>query len=77
GRRLDLVRCVDPAPAAPGTPDGDRLAAAVAAVTVYTVAAEVAAERSSGPGSFAAAFLDALYGLDEDTLDKRAAISWA
>ncbi|MEV0598632.1 hydroxyethylthiazole kinase [Streptomyces sp. NPDC050315] len=58
-------------------PDGDRLAAAVAAVTVYTVAAEVAAERSGGPGSFAAAFLDALYGLDEDTLDKRAAISWA
>ncbi|MFI9028187.1 hydroxyethylthiazole kinase [Streptomyces sp. NPDC053560] len=67
--------------APPTTPEGaaqaDRLAAATAAVAVYTVAAEVAAERSAGPGSFAAAFLDALYGLDEDTLGKRAAISWA
>ncbi|MFI8997699.1 hydroxyethylthiazole kinase [Streptomyces sp. NPDC053542] len=75
-----LAAFAPPAPSLPSSvpsPDGDRLAAAVAAVTVYTVAAEVAAERSGGPGSFAVAFLDALYGLDEETLDKRAAISWA
>ncbi|GAA0471896.1 hydroxyethylthiazole kinase [Streptomyces olivaceiscleroticus] len=67
--------------APPTTPDAaaraDRLAAAAAAVAVYTVAAEIAAEHSAGPGGFAAAFLDALYALDEETLGKRAAISWA
>lgn len=57
-------------------PDGDRLATTVAAVTVYTVAAQLAAERATGPGGFASAFLDALHTLDEDTLEARAAISW-
>ncbi len=57
--------------------DGDRLAATVAAVTVYTVAAQIAAERAAGPGSFAPALLDALHLLDEDALRARAAISWA
>ncbi|WP_330456415.1 hydroxyethylthiazole kinase [Streptomyces sp. NBC_00820] len=57
--------------------DGDRLAATAAAVTVYTVAAEVAAARATGPGSFAVAFLDALAGLDEAALTARAAVSWA
>ncbi|MER7396202.1 hydroxyethylthiazole kinase [Streptomyces sp. NPDC000151] len=71
-----LAAFAPPASTSPA-PSGDRLVAAVAAVTVYTVAAEVAAERSNGPGTFAAAFLDALYGLDEDTLTKRAAVSWA
>ncbi|MFC6066296.1 hydroxyethylthiazole kinase [Streptomyces ochraceiscleroticus] len=71
-----LAAFAPPAEPSPAS-DGDRLAAAVAAVTVYTVAAEVAAEHSTGPGSFAVAFLDALYGLDEETLEKRAAISWA
>ncbi len=40
--------------------DDDRLASTAAAVAYYTVAAELAAERSAGPGSFAVAFLDAL-----------------
>ena len=57
--------------------DGDRLATTIAAVAVYAAAAEIAAERSAGPGGFAAAFLDALYGLDEDELGARTAISWA
>ncbi|WP_348789311.1 hydroxyethylthiazole kinase [Leifsonia sp. NPDC080035] len=53
----------------------DRLAATIAAITVYNVAAERAAERSAGPGSFAVAFLDALAGLDADTLRARAVIA--
>lgn len=54
---------------------GDRLAATLAAITVYNVAAEHAAERSEGPGTFAAAFLDALAGLDADALRARAVIA--
>jgi hydroxyethylthiazole kinase len=42
--------------------------AAGAATAVLTVAAEVAAEDSTGPGSFAAALLDALHSVDADTL---------
>jgi hydroxyethylthiazole kinase len=53
----------------------DRLAATVAAVTVYTVAAELAAERSAGPGSFGVAFLDALAGVDAEHIAARARIS--
>lgn len=53
----------------------DRFAATVAAITVYTVAAEIAAERSAGPGTFAAAFLDALAEIDADAIRARAVIS--
>lgn len=45
------------------------LHAAAAATTVLTVAAEVAAERSEGPGSFAVALLDALARVDAKTLE--------
>lgn len=38
----------------------DALLAATAATTAYTIAAQTAAASSSGPGSFAVAFLDAL-----------------
>lgn len=55
--------------------DGDRLATTVAAVTTYTVAAEIAAERASGPGGFGVAFLDALAEIDGPTLAARANIS--
>jgi hydroxyethylthiazole kinase len=44
------------------------LVAATAATTILTVAAEVAIERSGGPGSFAVSLLDALYALDEATI---------
>jgi hydroxyethylthiazole kinase len=44
------------------------LVAATAATTILTIAAEVAIERSSGPGSFAVSLLDALYALDETTI---------
>jgi len=53
----------------------DPLVATVAAVVAYTVAAEVAAERSVGPGSFAVHLLDALAALDEPTLVRRAAVA--
>lgn len=55
--------------------DDDRFASTVAAVTVYTVAAELAAERATGPGTFAVAFLDALSAVDEADIAARAAIS--
>jgi hydroxyethylthiazole kinase len=55
--------------------DDDRLATTVAAVTVYTIAAELAAERAFGPGSFAVSFLDALSAIDPDVIATRAAIS--
>jgi hydroxyethylthiazole kinase len=55
--------------------DGDRFATTVAAVAVYTVAAEVAAERAGGPGSFAVAFLDALDAVDEATVAARARVA--
>ena len=55
--------------------DDDPLGATVAAVTVYTVAAELAAERATGPGGFAVAFLDALAALEADDLAARARIS--
>lgn len=47
------------------------LVAAAAATSMLTVAAEVAARDSPGPGSFAATLLDALFALDESTLTKR------
>lgn len=55
--------------------DEDRFAITVAAVAAYTVAAELAAGRSAGPGSFAVAFLDSLAGLTERDLVERAALS--
>lgn len=55
--------------------DDDRLATTVAAITVYTVAAELAAERASGPGSFQVAFLDALAAIDAGAVRSRAVLS--
>ena len=48
--------------------EDDPLTAAAAATAGLTVAAEVAAGNSSGPGSFAVALVDSLYHLDDDTL---------
>ena len=53
----------------------DHLAATVAASTLYTVAAEVAAERAFGPGSFGVAFVDALAGLNAQQIRERAKLS--
>lgn len=51
---------------------GSPLEGAVAASTLFAAAAEWAAERSTGPGSFAVALLDALHQVDETTLRERA-----
>ncbi|MBD8104312.1 hydroxyethylthiazole kinase [Plantibacter sp. CFBP 8775] len=55
--------------------DDDRLLTTVAATTAYTVAAQLAAAESRGPGSFAPAFLDRLHLLDADTVRSLAVIA--
>lgn len=48
--------------------------ACVAAITVLNVAAERAAERAAGPGTFQAHLFDSLYHLTAQTVDERARI---
>lgn len=55
--------------------DDDRLLTTVAATTAYTVAAQLAAAETRGPGSFAPAFLDHLHLLDADTVRGLAVIA--
>jgi hydroxyethylthiazole kinase len=52
----------------------DAFIATTAALAAFGVAGEVAGERARGPGSFAAEMLDALHGLDAETLTVRARI---
>jgi len=51
--------------------DDDPFLGVCAAVSTYTIAAEIAATRAQGPGSFALEFLDALAGIDGETLTSR------
>lgn len=53
---------------------GETFDATVAALAAYTVAGEDAAARSEGPGSFAAAFPDALHRLTPEDLDAKATV---
>jgi hydroxyethylthiazole kinase len=55
--------------------ESDAWLAAVAALTALGVAGEVAALTARGPGSFAAAIIDALHGLDRATLRARIRVS--
>jgi hydroxyethylthiazole kinase len=55
--------------------EADTFRAAIAGLAIIGVAGELAAGRSSGPGSFAVAIIDALHGLDAATLIARARIS--
>jgi len=48
--------------------------ACVAAVTTYNVAAELAAPKSAGPGTFQARLFDALYGIDGKLVETMAHI---
>jgi hydroxyethylthiazole kinase len=57
------------------TVEADAWFAATAALTALGVAGEVAAENAGGPGSFAAAIIDALHGLDGATLRARARVT--
>jgi hydroxyethylthiazole kinase len=50
------------------------LEATAAAITAYNVAAELAAERASGPGTFQAALFDELYQLRPEDVRARARI---
>ena len=54
--------------------DDDRFATTVAAATVYTVAAERAAEAAAGPGSFAVAFVDALASVSTEDIVRMAVL---
>lgn len=51
------------------------LTAAAHAMAVMGVCGELAAARSTGPGSFVPAFIDALWSLDAATLEARARVS--
>jgi hydroxyethylthiazole kinase len=42
---------------------------------LFAVSGEVAATRARGPGSFAMEIVDALYGLDQETLRKRGRVT--
>ena len=49
----------------------DKFDAAVAAVTVYGVVGEIAAERAKGPGSYRVAFLDLLEAVRPQDIEGR------
>jgi hydroxyethylthiazole kinase len=48
--------------------EGDAFVATAAALLTFGVAGEVAGAKASGPGSLATGIIDALHGLDRDTL---------
>ena len=55
--------------------EGDPFVATAAALLAFGVAGGIAGERASGPGSFPAALLDALYALDKHTLIEKARVT--
>ena len=55
----------------------DAWLATAAALTIAGVAGELAAEKAAGPGSFAVAFIDALFNLDGPTLIANARVNFA
>ena len=55
--------------------ESDPFLATAAALLCFGVAGGVAGERATGPGSFAAAILDALYALDKNTLIEKARVT--
>lgn len=62
---------------AASAPDGSSLSAAAAATACYTLAAEHAAARAAGPGSFAVALLDALAALSPAQVQRDARLTMA
>ena len=55
--------------------ESDAFTATAAALLAFGVAGGIAGERASGPGSFPAALLDALYALDKHTLSEKARVT--
>jgi hydroxyethylthiazole kinase len=53
----------------------DAWRATVAALTLFGVAGEIAGARATGPGSFAATILDAIFALDRDVLIEEARVA--
>ena len=60
-----------------GLPCGrtDAWLATATALMVFGVAGEIAGARATGPGSFAAAMLDAIYALDGEVLVQEARVA--
>jgi hydroxyethylthiazole kinase len=54
--------------------ESDALIATAAGLLAFAVAGEIAASRARGPGSLAVEIVDALYGLDRETLRARAKV---
>ena len=52
------------------------LRAAAHAMAVMGITGEMAAARSAGPGSFQVNFLDVLYSLTEDDIERRLRMEW-
>jgi hydroxyethylthiazole kinase len=55
--------------------ESDPFVATAAALLCFGVAGGIAGDRASGPGSFPAALLDALYALDKHTLTEKARVT--
>jgi len=55
--------------------ESDPYVATAAALLCFGVAGGIAGDRASGPGSFPAALLDALYALDKHTLTEKARVT--
>jgi hydroxyethylthiazole kinase len=55
--------------------EDDPFIATAAALLVFGVAGEVAAESANGPGAFAVALIDSLFNLQRDALQERAKVS--
>jgi hydroxyethylthiazole kinase len=55
--------------------ESDTFVASAAALLCFGVAGGIAGERASGPGSFPAALIDALYALDRHTLEQKARVA--
>jgi hydroxyethylthiazole kinase len=55
--------------------ESDPFRATAAALLSFGVAGGIAGERATGPGSFAAAIIDALYALDRHTLEEKGRVN--
>ncbi len=55
--------------------ESDPFVATAAALLCFGIAGGIAGDRASGPGSFPAALLDALYALDKHTLTEKARVT--
>ena len=55
--------------------ENDPFQAGVAAVLIFGIAGDIAAEKAKGPGSFQPALLDALHAMDGNSIRERAKLS--